>query len=484
MDKNNVNKKSLKSRLAILIIVCLLPLTIMIFYLLFLINRFSIRYNRIVEDIAVAKHYDTTFKEDMDYLMYIIAVNDQHAYELMEKSEPYVKIENARNAFQKIYEKTNSESSMHYLKGIMKSLDVLEKQIQDIEKKEKITGTYHQSMNWLSLNIRIPTSLVQKQIQRYINDEITNLELICVDIHIDVNKAMHVAKIVYVFILSGAILICWKIVKGITKPIENLCEVVTKAGKGNFNVRAQEQNGDELEVLRISFNNMVERIGNLVENIRTEQLNLRATELRLLQAQINPHFLYNTLDGIICLAEAGEQDNVVNMVSALSDFFRLTLSKGQDYISVKEEKAQIDSYLEIQQYRYRDILEYRIEISEELYQYQMLKLTLQPLVENALYHGIKNKRRLGHIVVSGIKEGGNLKFIVWDDGIGMTAKRLDYIRKVIAGERQDKESSSGIGLYNVNKRLQMNYGEEYGLSVDSLFGEWTKVEVLVAAVKN
>ena len=160
-------------------------------------------------------------------------------------------------------------------------------------------------------------------------------------------------------------------------------------------MRAEENSEGEMAVLNDSFNQMIEKIGNLVEDIRIEQLNLRATELKLLQAQINPHFLYNTLDTIIWLAEAGRKDEVVMMVTALSDFFRTTLSKGRDYITVKEEEAHIRSYLKIQQFRYQDILEYSIHIPEELYAYQILKLTLQPLVENALYHGIKNKRGTG-----------------------------------------------------------------------------------------
>lgn len=476
--------KSLKSRLAALTAVCLCPLTVMVFYLLFLVNRFSARYNQIIDDIAIANYYEVTFKEDMDYLMYIIAVNDEQAHELMENREPYKKINNIRRAFQRTYEKTGSDSSRHYIKCILKSLDMLEKQIQDIEKKEELSGTYRQSMNWLSLNIRIPTSLNQMQIQRYKIDEINNLETIYDEIQSDVNNVMRVVKIAYVIIVLGAVLTCWKIVDGIATPIKNLCEMATKAGKGDFDVRVQEQQDDELEVLRISFNNMVEHIGSLVENIRVEQLNLRATELQLLQAQIKPHFLYNTLDGIICLAESGDQEDVINMVSALSDFFRLTLNRGLDYTSVKDEKIHTDSYLKIQQYRYRDILDYTIQIPEELYQYQILKLTLQPLVENALYHGLKNKRRLGHIMVSGKKDGDHLYLTVWDDGIGMRPERLGYLRRVIAGTHMDEESTSGIGLYNVNKRIQMNYGEKYGITVDSLWGEWTKVEVVIPAVKK
>ncbi len=133
-----------------------------------------------------------------------------------------------------------------------------------------------------------------------------------------------------------------------------------------------------------------------MEDIRVEELNLRAAELRV-QEQINPHFLYNTLDNIIWLAESKDTEQVVRMVSSLSSFFRTTLSKGREFITVKEEEQHIRSYLEIQQFRYRDILEYEIAIPEELYEYEIIKLTLQPLVENALYHGIKNKRGGGHI---------------------------------------------------------------------------------------
>lgn len=255
-----------------------------------------------------------------------------------------------------------------------------------------------------------------------------------------------------------------------------------QAGKGDFAVRASEDSNNELAVLGSSFNRMVEEIGKLVEDIRVEQLNLRATELKLLQAQINPHFLYNTLDTIVWLAEAGKKEEVVWMVSTLSNFFRTTLSKGRDYITVREEESHIRSYLEIQQFRYRDILKYEIQIPAELDEFMILKLTLQPLVENALYHGIKNKRGLGHIRVTGELDGEKLVFRVWDDGIGMTQERLAQVRQMIRGEVQSEDQSSGFGLFNVWQRLQLNYGIEYGLEIDSLYGEWTESRVTIPAV--
>ena len=214
-----------------------------------------------------------------------------------------------------------------------------------------------------------------------------------------------------------------------------------------------------------------------------EQLNLRATELKLLQAQINPHFLYNTLVTIVWLAEAGKKEEVVWMVSALSNFFRTTLSKGRDYITVGEEESHIRSYLEIQQFRYRDILQYEVRIPEQIGGFMILKLTLQPLVENALYHGIKNKRGMGHIRVTGELDGEKLVFRVWDDGIGMSPERLEQVRRMVRGEDQSEDRSSGFGLFNVWQRLQLNYGAEYGLEIDSRYGEWTETKVVIPAVK-
>ncbi len=175
------------------------------------------------------------------------------------------------------------------------------------------------------------------------------------------------------------------------------------------------------------------------------------------------------------------------MVTTLSDFFRTTLSKGRDFISVKEEEAHIRSYLQIQQFRYQDILEYSIDIPEELYDYPILKLTLQPLVENALYHGIKNKRGLGHIRVSGwLDEKENtLKFTVEDDGRGMTEEELLKVTKELECEENSKSTDpSGFGLQNVAQRMRLNYGPEYGITIKSTYGEGTKMTVTIPAVKK
>ena len=167
------------------------------------------------------------------------------------------------------------------------------------------------------------------------------------------------------------------------------------------------------------------------------------------------------------------------MVSSLSDFFRTTLSKGRDYITLHEEEMHIRSYLRIQQFRYRDILDYSIQIPQQMASYPILKLTLQPLVENALYHGIKNKRGRGHIEVIGREEEDRLVLSVRHDGIGMTAERLSHVRALICGDEMDEENPSGFGLFNVNQRLQLNYGTSYGLEIESVYGEGTTILAVI-----
>ena len=265
-----------------------------------------------------------------------------------------------------------------------------------------------------------------------------------------------------------------------TRPIRDLCDLTEKVAGGDFSVKTQVEAGDEIAVLTRSFNDMTEEIGILVDDIRKKQENLRIIENRLLQEQINPHFLYNTLDAIVWLAEENKSAEVVKMVTSLSDFFRTTLSKGHDYITVKEERTHIESYLEIQQFRYQDILDYEIQMDEEIYGYIIPKLTLQPLVENALYHGIKNKRGKGKILITGKKQGDKIIFQVIDNGKGMTEEELNRLRKKMAGTDTGDEAK-GFGVSNVNQRIKYYYGREYGVFFESKENEGTNATIIIAA---
>jgi two-component system sensor histidine kinase YesM len=231
---------------------------------------------------------------------------------------------------------------------------------------------------------------------------------------------------------------------------------------------------EEVQLLSDGIENMVGHLKRQIDKNAEQEKQRRQTELALLQAQINPHFLYNTLDTIIWLMESGEVSESVGMVSSLSNFFRFSLSRGKNVITLAEEEQHIRSYLEIQQMRYRDMIEYEIDIPERLQLFILPKLTLQPLVENALYHGIKNRRRKGFIRVTGRVQNERIVLEVADDGRGMTQERLAEVRGSLADDGVE-----GFGLRAVHQRIQILFGSEYGLAVESTSDVGTSVIVTI-----
>jgi two-component system sensor histidine kinase YesM len=202
-----------------------------------------------------------------------------------------------------------------------------------------------------------------------------------------------------------------------------------------------------------------------------EQKQRQKLEYRVLQEQITPHFLYNTLDAIIWAAEGGDDDAVITLVTALSSFFRTSLSHGVDFVPVSSEIEHVKSYLAIQQMRYSDILSYEIIADEELKEQIILKLLLQPLVENSLYHGIRGTRGRGKITVAIKKDANKMRFTVTDDGIGMSDERLAELREDLKSGSGEK----GYGLFNVNRRLKLYYGLKEDIDIQSEYGKGTAV---------
>jgi two-component system sensor histidine kinase YesM len=233
--------------------------------------------------------------------------------------------------------------------------------------------------------------------------------------------------------------------------------------------------------LGISFNIMIGRIREMVASKMNEQENLKKAEFRALQAQINPHFLYNTLDTIIWMAEAKKNDQVIDLVRALSSFFRITLSKGKDWITIREEVERTRSYLTIQKMRYRDILDYQIDVEADILDGTILKLVLQPLVENAIYHGIKNKRQGGTVIVRARRQGEDqVAFEVEDNGVGFTHYKLAEVQnKINDGSDEINLDERGFGLENVNKRIKLYYGKEYGLTIQSDYQAGALVRLVI-----
>ncbi|QSF46270.1 sensor histidine kinase [Paenibacillus tianjinensis] len=306
-----------------------------------------------------------------------------------------------------------------------------------------------------------------------------------------VSEANRIRQLIIVSVVLSivfVIIIHFFLTRKLTQPIQLLQHKMRLTASGYLEAKVKPSGNDEIADLGQSFNIMVEKIKGLLEQSIKEQQLLQKAELRTLQAQINPHFLYNTLDSIVWLAEAGKNDSVIHLVKALSQFFRLSLNKGRDWVMIRTELAHAQSYLIIQQMRYRDILEYQIQVEPELEEYPILNMTLQPLIENAIYHGIKNKRGKGLITVSGYAEGhSSVVLTVTDNGIGISPERLALLRSQLNQPAQAEESDlteGGFGLLNVHQRLRLYFGEEYGLQLDSSDGEWTTISVRIPKNKG
>lgn len=254
--------------------------------------------------------------------------------------------------------------------------------------------------------------------------------------------------------------------------LSSLETTVRRITEGDLRDRVSDLGVEELQELAEHINQMAERLETLIEETRRNQEHLAKAELRTLQAQINPHFLYNTLDTIVWQAESGKSEEVVRLTRSLSDFFRISLSSGADWIPVSQELKHVSAYLSIQQTRYRDILTYEAETPEGLEHAYMLKLLLQPLVENALYHGIKEKRGGGRITVRVKTEGALMCFTVTDTGKGMTPEQLKEIRKALDTATPSLQAAlepggSGFGLRNVDMRIRLYYEKKKGLMIRS-----------------
>lgn len=475
---------SIRNKILLLAASVALPFLIAVVYLLFSMADYSNTYDQIVRNLTVANNYNLNFKEEMDESLYKLVVG-YVTFENISEDEilknPYNLIDELRNAFKELMDITTEEESRMWLESLLRNINTLEKRVDDIVESVGAGGRYDENIEMLDNNIYILTELIQDDIQYYIYYQTKSMENVNNNLNQQINKFIIICSVLTGILVLAVIVAAVVITLGILRPIKELYNVTAQVAKGDFKVRASVRSRDEIAVLASGFNDMAGNIQSLIDKIKEDEQKLRKTDLRLLQEQINPHFLYNTLDTIVWLIEGNETDQAVNMVVTLSDFFRMVLSKGKEFISIEEEERHIRSYLEIQEVRYRDILEYDIQIDKCVYRYQILKLTLQPLVENALYHGIKYKRAKGYIHVNGEKDGGIIRLTVRDNGVGMKEEELEQLRKEI--QRPCQETEKGFGLANVNERIHMYFGPEYGMKIDSQKGKGTIIEIVIPAVK-
>lgn len=476
-------KHSINHKLTLLVAAAMLPFLCVAAYLLYALLSYGNAYDRVVRNMTMANSYNLSFKEEMDENLYKIVVSGTTFDEIPGSDsleDPYELLDELQGDFRELESITTDATSRRWLQNLLRNIDTLRERVDDIRLNLQESGHYDENIEMLDNNIYILTELIQDDIQYYIYYQTQSMEMMRASLN-----QQAVTFIVCMILLLAALtafvaIIETRISRSISGPILGLSQVTHEIAQGDFSVRADEKGDRELGALAASVNNMAEHLSVMVMQIREDERKMRKAELRLLQEQINPHFLYNTLDAIVWMIEDGKSEQAENMVVSLSTFFRTVLSRGREFISIREEVQHIRSYLEIQKARYQDILSYEIQVAPELYPYETLKMTLQPLVENALYHGVKNKRSGGLIRISGERDGKLIRFKVEDDGIGMNAEALTHLQEEI--RRPCKETDTGFGMANVNERIRMNFGADYGLMIESEEGKGTRVWVTIPAV--
>lgn len=293
-------------------------------------------------------------------------------------------------------------------------------------------------------------------------------------------KTQLLVVFVAAFILFLMSLVNSYISSRITTPIRKLELSVNEIEKGNLNAKVDAEGSYEIRHLGQSVQNMAKQIQVLMADIVSEHEKKRKQEFDTLQSQINPHFLYNTLDIIVWMIENEKPDQAVKAVTALARFFRISLSRGKSIITVKDELEHVRNYLMIQHMRFKNRFSYTIEAEDEVLELASLKLMLQPLVENAIYHGMEFMDGDGEIFISAWKEGEDLYLKVSDNGLGMTEEQVARLFSDMPHTGSSR--GSGIGVKNVNERIRLYFGSEYGLSIESEPDEGTVVTIHLPAV--
>jgi two-component system sensor histidine kinase YesM len=273
----------------------------------------------------------------------------------------------------------------------------------------------------------------------------------------------------------------------ITSPIQKLVKNMKKAGEGDFAAVSIESKNAEIQMLYKSFNLMVNRIDILMTKIVEKETEKTIAQFKALEAQINPHFLYNTLETIRSIALQSRIGSIADMCKSLADMLRYSISRSTEFVTLGDEIRHIRNYMNIQTQRFGDKIEIEYLVDEELFKYKIIKLILQPLVENAIFHGLETKRGKGRIFISAYKEVENLYINIVDDGLGVEPEKLEKLNAVFQGlldlEHSDVGSNKGIGMINVDSRVKLYYGSQYGLSISSIPGTETLIQVHIPAVQ-
>lgn len=445
---------------------------------LFIIRSLELNreYVGLLANITIANDINENFKPAIDTAMWNIVAGKTEFSEGVQ----YAILTDVDAKIHQMIKNTDSEKGKIKLDIILRTLETLKHYVGVMGMQIAQDMTVADNERVLE-NIRGVSDLVQDSIQEYVIFEVKRTEQKYLETQSNFSQWVFTNLLVMGGVILFAIWAAWLISASVYLPIKKLHDMTTTITEQDLAVLVTGDNADEITELSRGFNVIISRIRQLLDEKVEEQQQLKKAEFKTLQAQINPHFLYNTLDTIIWKTEANQKGEVIELVQALSSFFRITLSKGQDWITIHDEVEHVRSYLCIQGMRYRDILTYSLDVDDDILSHTILKLMLQPLVENALYHGIKNKRGGGTITVRGHRlDEKRVLFEVEDNGIGIPPNELARLRANLAdSSRRDDIGEHGFGIYNVHQRIKLYYGKQFGLSIESELQRGTTVSLVI-----
>jgi two-component system sensor histidine kinase YesM len=478
-------KKTIQLSYLLIIVIMIIPTV----YSVSVSIMHSNQYDHIITNVSRANHLNQIVKADITDEVWDIVAGKKE----FKDGKQYETLRSIRNGVSEMMDSTSNKQNRQLLDVVSRAEKTLEMYVDRLGDQTSNNASVDATEDTLD-EIRGVSALMSNILQDFIVAEIETASETNDSIKKSSVTLTVIQFVIALFVIGIAGYGFTSISENIRKPIYDMRMLSSRIAEGDLSARVVLPNVEELDPLADNLNAMAGKINGLINENIQEQKNLQKAEMKALQAQITPHFLYNTLDTIIWLAEADQTEDVIKVTRAFSDFLRISLSKGHEWISVNQELDHVKNYLTIQKVRYADILNYKVESDEVLGEFQMLKLVLQPLVENAIYHGIKNKRGRGHIKVTAKyvqNEGtvvnepesvqqGKIYFAVEDDGIGFEEEKLQKVIAEIHGTGGAELLSTTYGLYNVNKRLCLYYNNETdGLHITSEYGKGTCVSFTI-----
>lgn len=471
MNKKNLSIKQIFSQAnKLMFALAVIPLVVSVL----LYSRQIVIYQNTLNNIQQANTVAAKADEEVVEEMWDIVTGQLSLAEFNEHNI----LDSLKEDIQRIQANTRTSQEASILDVALRTLKNLENYQAQIVDNISLQNSYEKNTEIMT-QVNSINQLLSEILQEFVRIEInlasqTNKEMI---------HSLIILSMIELLVLLGIIYFVQKNRKFLNEkvqiPLDHLITMAHELSKGHLGYRLNLPDTPELSILTESLNKMADDLSLLLEENALKQYHLAQSEVRVLQAQITPHFIYNSLDAILSLIEQERYPEASKMTFALSDFFRISLSKGKDWIPLETEIRHVEDYLMILKIRYGEMLTYQIDIPESLKQRTILKMILQPIIENAVYHGTKFVRKVGNIHVSVQEMDDNLIFIIEDNGIGIKKERLQEIQEELA-KGLDSEFITGYGLSNVNKRLLIYYGNKAGIHIESQYKKGTKVTVIVS----